>query len=83
MSVVSFKTTSNEGLNCKTVVFIQDGCICIIRRQFSTIESTHSTTLRKAGDYFYIESAIAFLPESWKNIVDVVNFLQINENINK
>lgn len=79
--VVSFKTISKEGLKSKTIVLIQDGCICILRRQFSTIETPHSLTLRKVGDYFYIESAISFLPESWRNIVEVANYLKVTENI--
>lgn len=75
-NIISFKTVSIEGLKAKTRVWIDDKCICINRRQFTTIECEHTRTLRKIGNLFFVEYAIAFKADSWKNITEIVKWLE-------
>jgi len=74
--IISFKSISSQGLKAKTYVGVFGGAVRIIQRGFIK-GNPHSSceVLRKVGEYYFIQTEIAFKPESWLFINQIVDFI--------
>ena len=77
-----FKSTSTEGCKAKTMmgIVLMDGdpTIHIYQRGFCTVVDKGSIVLRKCGDYYYCQSAVAF---RFQSFMTILNFVDTNKNL--
>lgn len=77
-----FRSTTSEGLKSKTtmgIVMINgDPTIHVYQRSFTKSPDKSSMILRKCGDYFYCQNAVAF---KFQSFLTVVNFVDHNKEL--